>query len=236
MKSLTINHVAIASALALHVLLLVVQFGSKPVTHEAPARIAIRLIAPPEPKLPAAVRPEPLSRPVVEIDNQKHKQPAPLAKALNVAERAETPAALPAPELPLSVAAPTLTEASAPPAATPAAPETLATPPAPAAVVSPEVDSRLSEYLLIVRSQVENHKNYPSFARQLRQQGTVLVRVSIGLDGRLRDAVILTSSGHASLDKAALAAVRSAGRFRSPEGFGLSRDVTVDIPVTYKLI
>jgi protein TonB len=119
------------------------------------------------------------------------------------------------------------------PTTTAQATEPLQEPSKPAA--RPAAPSRLHEYLTMVREAVEVNKDYPAFARQLGQQGTAVVRAEIDRDGRLLRAAILSSSGHQSLDKAALSAVRNAGRFRAPAEFGLT-EVTVDIPIAYKLI
>jgi len=93
---------------------------------------------------------------------------------------------------------------------------------------------KLTEYMAVIKAMIENNKEYPAFARQLGLQGTVVVRVSISPDGRIKDMQIITTSGHKSLDRSALGAVRTSGPFKSPVDYGLS-DVTVDIPITFKL-
>lgn len=251
MNRLTINHVGIVSALALHALLLAIQVDGKPVEIEPFTRIAVRLVAPNTPTAAMAANRAEASRPPKnETENQSRQQPVPAPAArpresvapAKLVAPVEKSATLVVPVPSLTIAAPVLPQADETAAAALAVPEvkTAGYPAAavtePAAVPVPVAASRLPDYLAAVRSQVENHKDYPAFARQLRQQGTVLVRVAIGPEGRLLDAVILNSSGHHSLDKAALAAIRNAGRFRSPEGFGLSQRVTIDIPITYKLI
>jgi len=94
--------------------------------------------------------------------------------------------------------------------------------------------SRLDEYLVRVKAAVEYNKFYPLFAKQLRQVGTSVVRVSIRPDGSVSGLSIVSSSGHQSLDRAAEKAVRSSAPFDPPARFGLS-ELTLDIPVTYKL-
>lgn len=49
---------------------------------------------------------------------------------------------------------------------------------------------------------------YPQESRRLREQGVVLLRVVLGLDGRVSDIRVNKSSGHPRLDQAALSAVR----------------------------
>lgn len=92
----------------------------------------------------------------------------------------------------------------------------------------------LSEYLSVVRAQVERNREYPAMARQMEMQGTVVVRIAIKEDGSLSAVEIISSSGYASLDKAAVSAVKRAVPFRSPGSFGLGR-VTVEVPIVFRL-
>jgi len=93
---------------------------------------------------------------------------------------------------------------------------------------------KLTEYLAVIKAMVENNKEYPVFSRQLGLQGTVVIRVSISPDGKIKDTQIITTSGHKSLDRSVLGAVRRSGPFKPPIDYGLS-DVTFDIPITFKL-
>lgn len=58
---------------------------------------------------------------------------------------------------------------------------------------------------------------YPPRAIQLRKQGSVLIAVELGADGRVQAAVVLESSGFEPLDQAALEAIR---RWRFEPGSG----------------
>lgn len=49
---------------------------------------------------------------------------------------------------------------------------------------------------------------YPKSSRSKREEGTVVLRVVVGADGRVADITVSTSSGFAALDEAAMAAVR----------------------------
>lgn len=91
------------------------------------------------------------------------------------------------------------------------------------------------KYLSIVRTRIEAKKHYPPFARNLQHEGTVVVNVTIGTGGIIISAVIEKSSGYASLDKAALEAVRKAGPFPPPTGYGLGQ-ISVSVPLVFKLI
>jgi protein TonB len=49
---------------------------------------------------------------------------------------------------------------------------------------------------------------YPAAARRLGEQGVVVVRVLVGIDGAVARAEVATSSGSPRLDNAALASLR----------------------------
>ncbi len=91
------------------------------------------------------------------------------------------------------------------------------------------------KYLSIVRNRIEEKKHYPPFARNLQHEGTVTVNVTIGISGAIISATVIRSSGYASLDRAALEAVRKAGPFPPPTGYGLEQ-MNVSVPLIFKLI
>lgn len=237
MRALGINQVAVLAALGLHALLLSLGSASPPPS-EAPLRISLRLrtaLAPepiPAPASPVAA--PAVAKPRPSIEKVHPNQPPPRV----VAPPAPTPQQLAAPAAaPVAVATAPEPAAPEPAAAAAAAPEpgTPAPPDVEPAEPRPAASPSLGEYLRLVREAVELNKDYPAFARQLGQQGTALVQLRIDRDGRLLQAVILSSSGHPSLDKAALAAARKAGRFRPPAAYGLD-EIEVEIPIAYKLI
>ena len=75
---------------------------------------------------------------------------------------------------------------------------------------------------------------YPPASRRLREEGEVLVRVLIDVDGRPADVKVQRSSGHARLDEAAIEAVRAA-LFRPYVNAGLPRTAYVIVPVEFAL-
>ncbi len=111
----------------------------------------------------------------------------------------------------------------------------------PAAVSSPAIPPQETpapqsgKYLSIVRTRIETKKHYPPFARNLQHEGTVTVNVTIGTSGSIISAAIIRSSGYASLDKAALEAVRKAGPFPSPTAYGLGQ-MSISVPLVFRLI
>lgn len=76
--------------------------------------------------------------------------------------------------------------------------------------------------------------DYPEEARLRRQEGTVLVSVEVGADGRAKDVRLAESSGFPLLDSAALQAVRR-WIFAPAEAGGLPVPSQVEIPVRFSL-
>lgn len=95
--------------------------------------------------------------------------------------------------------APAVTAApQVPPAPAPAPPRPAA-PPAPAQVAGGDLSSTMIE---------GNPPRYPIESRRKREQGTVVLALVLGTDGKVADIRVTQSSGHARLDAAALSAVR----------------------------
>jgi protein TonB len=76
--------------------------------------------------------------------------------------------------------------------------------------------------------------DYPAKARRLKQEGTVVVHLSIGADGAVTSARVAQSSGSPLLDAAAVAAIR-AGRCHPYETAGIARSVDATQPVAFNL-
>jgi periplasmic protein TonB len=95
-----------------------------------------------------------------------------------------------------------------PPVAAPPAPAPVAAPPAPPAPKSEPVRSEARLDLAQSRE-----PEYPAASRRAREQGSVLVQVLVGLDGRPLEAKLVESSGYPRLDQAALAGIKDGYRF-----------------------
>jgi protein TonB len=82
---------------------------------------------------------------------------------------------------------------------------------------------------------LERRKHYPSAARRQRLEGRVVLRIVVERDGSVSHARIASSSGHESLDRAALALIDRAGRAPPlPDGFRADR-VEITVPLSYSL-
>ena len=77
---------------------------------------------------------------------------------------------------------------------------------------------------------------YPAVARRREQQGTVTVKVLVGVDGSVERAEIADSSGFDALDDAALETVRSRWRFVPARHDGLAVESWVLVPIRFALL
>jgi protein TonB len=75
---------------------------------------------------------------------------------------------------------------------------------------------------------------YPAEARRLKQEGRVLLSVSVTAEGRVGAAAIKQSSGFPLLDDAALRGVQN-WRFRAASVGGLRVASDVEIPIRFQL-
>lgn len=103
--------------------------------------------------------------------------------------------------------------------------------PAPSNVPTKRDYGWLSEAIL---RRVEELKRYPSSARVDRAEGKVVVTAVINEDGSIGEVEVFRSSGHPSLDKAAVETMRQAAPFHLPRPLGQPR-MTIKIPMSYQL-
>lgn len=184
------NPLAVGVTILVHVLLgfALLQMGAK-FTHvnvERLVAVDLRPAPPPEPETPADVPP-----------------PSP---------RQEVVAAQPAIDLPrpdsvkVEIAPVQLTtQPSAPVVSVPSAPGPAA--PAPSPVAAP-VPAIVDASDLGVRMISAEPPRYPRESRRKKEEGTVILAVTVGLEGRVADIAVSQSSGFRRLDEAALDAVR----------------------------
>lgn len=75
---------------------------------------------------------------------------------------------------------------------------------------APVPEAFLKQYRLALLEKVRSVGSYPKEALERNIQGTAVIRLSIGADGRLKASRIETSSGQAFLDASALDMIRTA--------------------------
>ncbi|MDE8651499.1 energy transducer TonB [Novosphingobium album (ex Liu et al. 2023)] len=177
------NPVAIALTVLFHaVLIFVVVQVRQQATHEQRQRLTVVDLTAPPPPPPAATRPpEPKSAVAAPVPLVQAPRPAPQITL--------TPA-------PVAPSAPSVVAAPPAPAAAPG-------PPAPPAPPSPVEASNLGTRMISAPP-----PRYPLESRRQREQGTVVLALTLDLNGSVATIAIAHSSGFPRLDEAALRAVR----------------------------
>ncbi len=176
-----------------------------------PAEVLSEFINPPAPRAEEPKPPTPQVKPQPRAAQKTAPAPQPIAVA--------TPE--PAAAAPTGVTTP---QPAAPAAAAPAT----AGPPSPPAPPRIELPSSDAAYL-------NNPKPpYPALSKRLGEQGKVVVRVLIGVDGTAQQAEIRTSSGYDRLDQAALATVLK-WRYVPGKRGGVAEAMWFNVPINFVL-
>jgi protein TonB len=218
------NAVIVGSVVALHVAgLWALQSGllRRAVEVVVPAELLSQFIAPPAPKLAPPAPPVPPAPPKPAPAPRTKATPPPPAAPLAISDPTPAPdaptgATQQQPPTPVAVAAP---------AAAPAAP---AAPPAPPAPPRIELPSSDAAYL-------NNPKPaYPAISKRLGEQGKVVLRVLIGVDGLPQKVEITQSSGFDRLDRQAQEAVMR-WRFVPGKRNGVPESMWNLVPVNFVL-
>ncbi len=187
-----------------------------------PAEVLSDFITPPAPKVDVP-KPRPAPAPPAPQPRQAVQRPAlpPAPQPLAIADPT------PAPNAPTGVLTP---QPPAPPIAAPVAPPAPVSvaPPAPPAPPKVELPSSDADYL-------NNPKPaYPSLSKRLGEQGKVVVRVLIGVDGTAQKAEVRSSSGFERLDQAALATVLK-WRYAPGKRAGVPEAMWFNVPLNFVL-
>ena len=177
-----------------------------------PVEIMSQFFEPPKPK----VEPPPPPPPPPKVAKAP---PPPRPQAIR------EPKPTPAPQAPVGTTEPP--PPPAPPAApTPPAPPAL--PPAPPAPPAVQLPSSNADYL-------QNPKAvYPAMSKRLGEQGKVIVKVLVGVDGLPKSAEVKKSSGFDRLDEAAIEYIMKC-RFVPGKVNGVVQAMSYDAPVNYVL-
>ncbi|MBW8714727.1 MAG: energy transducer TonB [Variovorax paradoxus] len=176
-----------------------------------PVEILSQFVEPPKPKADPPPPPPPPPQPKV-----TKAPPPPRPQAIR------EPKPTPAPMAPVGVTEPP------PPATPPAPPAPPAPPPAPPAPPAVQLPSSNADYL-------QNPKaTYPAMSKRLGEQGKVIVRVLVGVDGLPKSAEVKKSSGFDRLDEAAVEYIMKC-RFVPGKVNGVVQAMSYDAPVNYVL-
>jgi protein TonB len=170
----------------------------------------------------------------IEPSQPKVAPPPPMPpKAVTQAAPRKVAAALPPPPMPLAIADPTPapnapTGVVAQPKPLPPIAAPVAVAPAPVAAPKVELPSSDADYL-------QNPKPaYPAMSKRLGEQGKVIVRVLIGVDGTAQKAEIRQSSGFDRIDQAALATTQR-WRYLPGKRGGVAEAMWFNVPINFVL-
>ncbi|MBP8925913.1 MAG: energy transducer TonB [Pseudomonadales bacterium] len=83
---------------------------------------------------------------------------------------------------------------------------------------------------------IDANKDYPVECKKARQQGTVVVKFTLGRNGELLASAIKQSSGHTRLDQAALDTLARAAPFPPIPDFVGRDTLSIAVPIDYTLI
>jgi len=173
---------------------------------------------------------------MVESPAPQPPQPKPQRQPKPVTPVTPRPQPTPAP-IPLPTAS---TQAEASPNAPVMAPvsSSAVSPSPPAAAPSASVGKPTPPSLVLPSSDADYLNNpapvYPRMSKRMGEQGTVIVRVFIGLQGTAEQAEIRTSSGYERLDKTALETVQR-WRFVPGKRHGTPEAMWFNVPVRFVL-
>ncbi len=121
---------------------------------------------------------------------------------------------------------PRLAVSAAPPAPETTAPASRPSPPATVAA-----SARTWEGMLLAH--LERRKRYPAEARAQRREGVAYVRFTMDRDGRVLSAKLERGSGHAALDREALALLHRAQPLPKPPQEVIGDPVSLVVPVEF---
>ncbi len=79
-----------------------------------------------------------------------------------------------------------------------------------------EAGGQREAYLALIRARIEKNRTYPSAARRRREEGTVILKITIGGQGRLTEVQLVDGSGSFHLDRAARRMVEKSAPFPAP--------------------
>ena len=172
----------------------------------------IRAASAPTPPAPAVQKPETPPPPVV-TPAPSVPVPKPIAEKALTQSLAPVPTPAPAPSTPAPAAPPAETKSAAPASEVKDTPKAAAAAPA-APSNDPSDKDMISGYQSQLAQVAGKYKRYPNDAMQNQWEGSALITLRIGVDGRIMGAPeITTSSGHEILDNEARTTINKAKPF-----------------------
>lgn len=204
----------------------------------APAPTPAPAPEPPQPEPPSVTPPQPeevasLPRFEFSIPPTPSPPPAPSAQEFT---RPPTPRP-PATAVPRTTPAPPRPAPPAPYRPPAQAPATMPSPvpgPEPGDVLMGQGRQR-NDYLSRVARQIAQHRVYPAVAASNRQEGRVVMRVTVARTGHVLEVRVGTSSGWPAIDAAEAESIRKAAPFPPVPGDMPGDPIILVLPMTYNL-
>jgi len=101
--------------------------------------------------------------------------------------------------------------------------------------VLPGQGRQRNDYLSRVARQIAQHRIYPAVAASNRQEGRVVMRVTVARTGQVLEVRVGTSSGWPAIDAAEIETIRKAGPFPPVPGDMPGDPIILVLPMTYNL-
>lgn len=199
------------------------------------ARPEPRIEPRPEPPPVARVEPRPEPRPVPNVEPRPEPRIEPkteVSPEIKPVPR-ETPVPVAQPRVEPSVVAPAVARPAPPPAPVTAQPAVVA--PQPKAVDESRDRALIARYEQIISARIKQFEDYPPVAKRRHWEGTTVVQLRLGADGKVTDISIVETSGHEILDEAAVNMIRKASPLPAPPEGLRGREQTVLVPIKFRL-
>ena len=98
-----------------------------------------------------------------------------------------------------------------------------------------DTQNKRAQYGILLSQEIAKFKQYPPASKQSRQQGIVVLQLQINSLGKLIAANVYQSSGYEPLDNQALEMVKKATPFSQPPIELREHDLSVLVPVSFRL-
>jgi protein TonB len=222
--SVVVHLLAVAVLLQQHLLLfqnLPVPLPPLTVVMMKAVQVPAAVLAPPAVEQPARQEPVRESR-----QQPLNRRPAPSPEILQAP--ADSTVTTP-------VAANIQTTSDAAPPQVQAAPVVVASPPTAQRHIQAPDPAALAGYNRALAAAVDRHKRYPRIALIRQWQGTVVLQLNIGVDGRVQEHRLARSSGYEALDQQALEMLREAMPLPALPAQLAGVSLSVDIPVVFRI-
>jgi len=203
--------------------------AARAATVGAVKRVSLSSPRVPEPLLAPQEAPRYSSRPAAIASVEKFVRPASSPLKAIAVESQPSRTAAPGPRRP-TVAIAARWERTSNSHVAPADPATV-----PANFSTVDLGALRDGYSSLVRGRIASARHYPPEGRSQGHEGRPVVSFLLGGGGELLELALLTSSGHTTLDRAALAAVERAAPFPGIPALLGERSMRFNLPVSFKL-